>query len=412
MTATASRGSRDKLAEIRQRVRAAREERARARQVLDAAHQAGDQQAEAVAQIALDRISTDLETGEQLERMLLGQLAGVGSGTGFGVTMFETPEALATLERLANSSHPIGRVELGDALTRDQVVNLTGKALAATPGQVDPTTNMTTGPFGGISPALQPGLRFLDFLPSTPLDAPSYPYTRELGGDVGAAVVAAGSTKPAANIEYEDHEAKPRTVAAYTKLNKVSLADIDQLQARVQNRLSYGVLAALEQEVINGSGEGEHLLGILRVTGVGATASDPGSNPSADLILDGIATALKSGARPNVCALSVDDWCALLKSKSDGSGEYLAGPFLSMVQAIWGVPLVPAVGMPVGKALIIDTVACMELLVREAVSVLVSDADSDDLTRNRCTLLAEGRWASAVWAPGAACIVTLPSLTS
>jgi hypothetical protein len=43
--------------------------------------------------------------------------------------------------------------------------------------------------------------------------------------------------------------------------------------------------------------------------------------------------------------------------------------------------------------------------VREAVQVIASDSDQDDFTRNRVTLLGEGRFAVAIWQPSAFAVV-------
>lgn len=71
---------RQRLDLIRKRTHDAREERAKARQLLDAAREEHDQDAEAVAMIAFDRADESLQVAERLESQLLGQIAGVDGG--------------------------------------------------------------------------------------------------------------------------------------------------------------------------------------------------------------------------------------------------------------------------------------------------------------------------------------------
>jgi Phage capsid family len=405
MTIPATPANRDRLAALRTATRDARKRRKDARDAVDMAVKTGNTAAQEIAAQAFQEAQDSLELNQQLEVTLLGQLSGGIGGTAFGQSFLEDPQALASLERMSTSSMPVGKVELGPYLNREQAIELTGQSLAVA-GQVTPSAGMTRGPFGPIIPSLTPPTAFLDLVPTVALDVPSMPYAQEVGAASAAATVAPGATKPAAAIDYVDAEAKPVVIAEFVKVNKPTLPDIPQLQTQIQNRLITGVLQALEQQVIAGDGTGTNMLGILNTAGLGSIPYTAGEQ-TADEILDGITAILISGARPNVVALNPLDWSTLLKTKASGSGEYTASPFLSTAQSVWGVNLVPATGIPAGVALIGDTRIGLQLLVREGVHVVVSDADTDDFTRNRVTLLAEGRWASAVFVPAAFCAVHL-----
>ena len=64
--------------------------------------------------------------------------------------------------------------------------------------------------------------------------------------------------------------------------------------------------------------------------------------------------------------------------------------------------MVPAVGTPLGTAIVIDTTMACDLLVRLPLSVMLG-LEQDDMTRNACTVLAEGRWSLRVAVPAAIC---------
>ena len=415
MTATAER---EQLRQLRERTKAARQKMAAGREALKLARDAGDANAQFAAEQIIEQGRGEEAMASELEKQILSSLAGVGNRHGVG--FMDDPEARAMLERVAGSSMPHGRLELGEYMSQAETVNLTGRMVAGrklgqppTPGLVDPTDEMQRGRWQGIVPSLQAPLSFLDMVPTALLDQASFVYSQEVSsvpasggiGGIGAGVIAPGEVKPQATISYEDAEAKARVVAAWTKVSKVTLADVPQLQSAIEGRLMYGVLQALEAEVIAGDGTGEHLRGLLHTTGLGSVPYS--AVQTADLLLDGITTVLVSGARPNVACLNPLDWSDLLKSKSSGSGEYVAGPFASLVTSVWGVPLLPALGVPQGQAIIGDTVLGLQLMVREGVHVVVSDADADDFSRNRCSVLAEGRWALPVFRPAAFCLVDL-----
>lgn len=404
----ATANHRQRLQAIRERTHNARGQRERARQAMEAARAAGDLDGQAVSQLALDAAQAEVETAESLENLLLSTMAGV-NGSGPTSSFLDSPEALSALERFATSSHPIGRQELGQFMSVEDATLLTGKALAAVPGTVDPTGGMERGPFGPIVPVPTPPTTFLDLCPSAPLEGPSMPYAQEVStGDrtAGAAPVLPGQSKPPATIEYKDAEAKPETIAAFVKCQKATLADVAQLTVRIQSRLMAGVLAEVENQVLAGDGVSPALLGLLNTPGTVSVPYDAAAVPP-DAILDGIAACLTNGAQPNVVALSIEDWTTILKSKSAGSQEYLGSPFLAPASSLWSLPMVPCVGVPAGQAIVADTSIALTVLWREGIHVLASDQDQDDFTRNRATLLAETRVAVAVWVPAAVAIVDL-----
>lgn len=64
--------------------------------------------------------------------------------------------------------------------------------------------------------------------------------------------------------------------------------------------------------------------------------------------------------------------------------------------------MVKSKAVPVG-----DWTQGATLFVREATNLRISDSDQDDFTKNRVTLLAEGRFAVAICQPGAFATVHL-----
>ena len=101
------------------------------------------------------------------------------------------------------------------------------------------------------------------------------------------------------------------------------------------------------------------------------------------------------------------DYAAMLKNKATGSGIRLDsdGAFATPPDTMWGLPAIPSKAIPQGQALVGDWATGATLFVREPVNVRISDADQDDMTRNRLTALGEGRFGLAVWQPTAFTLV-------
>lgn len=414
MTMTAAtNGHQQSLSDARERCRNAREARKRAEDTLAAARAAGDEQVAAEASLALDLARHDVEISDEYEKMVLRR-APANYGNGFGSTSFlHDPHALGQLEEFARGGVPQLQPgsnkgqKLGNLMSAEQAASrLAGTALAATPGMVEPTPNMGRGPFAGLTPAPQPPTSFLDLCPSTPMDGPSYPYARKVKGDRtgGAAPVLPGAVKPQATAEYKDAEAKPTVIAEYIKVSDVTLQDVDQLQGALQADLMNEVRAVVEEQVLIGSGVWPNLPGLMNDPDVIPIPFDAAAL-APDLILKGIATLGKGGVSPNVTALSWEDWEALESIKTGADNEYVNSPFLAVANTLWNLPFVPAVGIPPGKALVGDT-RTIQVLWAMPIQVFLGQ-ESDDMTRNLITLLAETRVASAVRVPSAWAIVDL-----
>lgn len=203
-----------------------------------------------------------------------------------------------------------------------------------------------------------------------------------------------------------DAEAVAKTIPVYYKMSRQTLSDIGGLATALNNRLLWLVRSRLEIELVQGDGTGENLTGILNTTGIAAVDYSDWSTDdtltTADAALEGIEDVILSDATPTGVVLNPADWKKMQQAKASTSGNYLSGgPFGSTPRVLWGLPVVLNKVMPAGQTLVGDFNAGATLLVREAPNVRMSDSDQDDFTRNKVTVLAEGRFAFAVWQPTA-----------
>lgn len=412
MTVTSTQQNR--LAEVRRRVSDLRDQRAAARTERESAREAFSasngkpgspefvRAQQAVANLAAAQ--DQLEAAVEEERFVLGRVAGSDSGL-YGESFLRNPEQLRSLAQMAESSAPIGRVNLGVGVAREDIVARLGRFAAAGEVTVGNAARGTT--YVGVAEAPRRPLRLLDLIPALSMDGRSIEYSQVAGSLDTAAETAEGAVKPMHAVDYLDAEAVARTVAHWTKLRKQQLADTPQLEGAIRNRLAYGVLRRLETQVLSGDGLGENLRGILNTTGVASVAYNA-AELAADQALEGLVAVLLSEATPNFVALNPRDWANMLKAKAGGSGEYFSGgPFVATAERLWGTVAVPATGVPAGTALVGDATVGCTLFVREGVTVIASDSDQDDFLRNKLTLLGEGRFALAVWQPSAFAVVDL-----
>ena len=77
---------------------------------------------------------------------------------------------------------------------------------------------------------------------------------------------------------------------------------------------------------------------------------------------------------------------------------------------IWRLPLVSSEPLDAGQVLVGDSRVGARLGVRQGIG-LVAGQEQDDMTRNRVTILVEGRWTPLVYVPSAFAVHDLTPAT-
>lgn len=404
---------RPQIDQAKERKAAAGEKIAAARRALEMARaDGGDAQLEQAASTALETARAESELASELHLLLVQQAAGI-SGTGHRDNVFDDPRVVGQLEQLAFSSGPIGRMELGQAIDRDQLVAMVqtgdwGSELMAAAGQVTVGNEGRSGTFYGIAPQPRRRIRLLDLIPTLPMSGRSFDYLQAQGSLDTATEIAEGAVKPQAEADFVDKEAVAKTVAHWVKGKRQQLADVPALQQTVERRLTYGVLRRVESQVLAGDGNGENLSGILDQAGIGGVPF-VSANPLTDHALDGMVDVIVADSEPNGVILNPADWASMLKARATANGDRLDSPgaFAAQPSTIWGLPAIPSTVIPQGQALVGDFANGCTLFIREGVNVRISDSDQDDFVRNVLTTLAETRVALAVWQATAFSLVHL-----
>lgn len=140
-----------------------------------------------------------MEVAEQLELVLLSQISGLHSSFGTQ-SVFDNPETVATLERLGDSSMPIGRMDLGPLCSVDEYVGTIESGSWGQPRMAANNTNPSIPDtarqtlYYGVIPQPRRRLRLMDLIPTSPMDGRSFDFTREGGTwDQDAAETAEGA---------------------------------------------------------------------------------------------------------------------------------------------------------------------------------------------------------------------------
>ena len=252
----------------------------------------------------------------------------------------------------------------------------------------------------GVVPQLRRRIRLLDLLPTRTMSGNSIPYTVETGSFDTASETVEGAVKPAGDIGLTDEEARARTIANWVKAPRPVLADVPGLEGVIRDRLTYAVLRRLGTDP-GGRRAGRELARDLeheRDRDGAVRRRDAARRSGVDRDHHGA----RLERRTRAVVIHPVSLQQLLTVKASGSGVYLSidSPIGTPPTTLWGLPLITSTVMPVGSALIGSFAEGAILWIREAVNVVIG-MESDDLIRNRVTLLGEMRAALTVIQPTA-----------
>ena len=318
---------------------------------------------------------------------------------------------------LFQSGVRFGTVVLGEVCDRDNFGSFIHNPRLAATLPTAPAANIGTDQGavtpdvrGIFQPALKP-LTLLDLIPTGTTDSNIVQYVQVTGIPGYAAETAELAIKPQEGLTFFDATAPVRTIAGYAKMARQAMDDMAGLTALVNQLLPYDVRRRMENQILQGDGTGQNILGILNTAGIGAPASVAGDN-IADGILRAITAVVLSDVDPDFIVLNPVSWQNMAILKASTAGTYLleepggieswAGgvslPTVARTQTLWGLTVTRNRIIAQANPLVGDS-ASATVLVREGVTVKTSDADQDDFIRNRVTVLAETRIAFPVWRP-------------
>lgn len=312
----------------------------------------------------------------------------------------------------AGSEVKFGVVQLTDPMDRAEFKSLLT-------GQTDSAGGVLNVPerFPGIADLPQLPLGILDLVTVGQTDANAVEFVRILARSIAAAEVAEatesgdidgvditaaeGGRKPESGLTFEEALEGVKTIAHWIPATRNQLADAAFLQTLVESELIQGVQRRAESQIVNGSGAGNNIRGILNTPGIAShDLSDNAGDTRADALHRILTLIILAGFSPTAYAVNPLDWEEIRLGKDD-NGNYIFGPpSVAGQMQIWGRSVVETPAVAENKAVAGEWSRDL-FLVREGAKVLVSDSHKDWFTRNLVALLAEGRGVNVIMRPQA-----------
>lgn len=244
-------------------------------------------------------------------------------------------------------------------------------------------------------------LRIRDLLNVIPIQTSSVDYPKQTSRTNAAAPVAESAAKPYSDYAWSNATAPVRTIAHLAKLTRQAMDDAPRLVAEVDSEMRYGLALVEEAQILNGSGTGQNLNGIVtQATAYAAPITIAGATS-----IDMIRLAMLQGALAlypaNGVVMNEADW-AFIELMKTTEGAYLFANVQGTVQPrLWGLPVVATPAMAIDKFLVGDFQRGATLYDRMGVEVLISTENVDDFEKNLATMRCEERLALAVKRPAA-----------
>jgi len=242
-----------------------------------------------------------------------------------------------------------------------------------------------------------------DLITPGQMDGSVLEYVREKGFTNNAAGVAEGALKPQSDIQLELISTTAKVIAHTAKASRQILDDAAQLRTYIDGRLRFGLAFKEEQQLLNGDGTGQNLLGIVpQATAYAAPGGITTTSPTA---IDQMRFAMLQAALAEYPAtghvLNPIDWTRIETTK-DTEGRYIIGnPQGTATPTLWGIPVVQTQAMTVDKFLTGAFALGAQVFDRWQARVEIATENEDDFVKNLVTMLCEERLALAVYRPEA-----------
>lgn len=256
----------------------------------------------------------------------------------------------------------------------------------------------------------RPPTSLLDAIPVTQVTAPTFTYLRQTTRTNNAAPVAPFGLKPTSIYGLTQYDGKLRVFAHVSEpFDEFWVADAPGLARFLEAEMVYGLRAALEASVLNGTGVDPNMRGIALTSGIQVQAWDTSTFTTTRKAVTKVETL---GFAPRMFVMAASDWEAM-ELAAFTSGNYVLNaegsgnlPVDAAARRLWGVPVVLSTAQAAGGAYLISG-GTVELVTDGRLLVQTSNATGDDFSHNQLRMRVEARYELAVTSPSGIVAVDL-----
>lgn len=208
--------------------------------------------------------------------------------------------------------------------------------------------------------------------------------------------------KPQSSLTFESDQAPVRTIAHYELAHRNVLQDEPQLRSTIDNELLYGLRLTEDNQILNGTGTGEDLRGILNTPGIQtySQSSGPVDDGKQDALRRAATKAILAYYDPTGIVIHPYDWEDIELTKGD-DGHYAVSMnvVVGAEARLWRMNVVDSPAIAQGTSLVGAFGLGAQLYDRMQANIRIAEQHADLFVRNAIAILAEQRLALAVKRP-------------
>lgn len=244
-----------------------------------------------------------------------------------------------------------------------------------------------------------------DLIPQDDTEFAQIRFMEEVLFQNAATAVAEGALKPEAGLQFIERIYGMSKIAVTLPVTDEQLQDVPQIEALLKNRLGLMVMLEEDNELLNGTGVGNQLLGYLNKPGVLNTPKGTMDIFTAAYVAQTNVADVVGFADPSGWVLNPTNWVAY-RTLKDTTGRFILGdPGQDGEARLWGLPVIRTVAMPAGTGLTGDFRAFSHIDRKLGLRIDVGYVN-DQFTRNQQTIRAEERMTLEIYRAQAFSTVT------
>lgn len=254
-----------------------------------------------------------------------------------------------------------------------------------------------------VIPSAQPRYDLFDFIPVIPTTQNSVNYREETTFTNNAAEKTEGAVAGEAALAWPVRQQPIQTVAVFIPISEEQLADVEMVEALVNERLAYMIRRRVASQGISGDGISPNLLGVLNKSGIQTQAR--GTLPVYDAVYHAIDLVEEyDDMSVNALIINNRDVREIVLTTTT-HGEPIFAPYaMAAPNTLFGVPIIKS-QLPPENTAVVGDFRWAGFYSRNGLDVQIG-YNADDFTRHQRSIKAVMRCAWVWERPKAFCSIT------
>jgi hypothetical protein len=207
--------------------------------------------------------------------------------------------------------------------------------------------------------------------------------------------------KPQSTLAFESDSASVKTIAHWVPVHRNFLSDVPAVRSIIDNQLMYGLALVEDDQLLNGSGTGENIRGLLNTPGI-QTFTAAGGEIKSDSLRKAQTLSTLALYPATGYIIHPSDWEDIeLQKDTTNAYSLTTNVAVGLQTRVWRLPVVETPNITEGTFLTGAFGQAAQVWDRESANIRLSDSHADYFIRNAVAILAEERLALTVTVPAA-----------